>query len=1145
MKPCRWLRPPTGPISPAAKNPATPPGAERLPHGARRRGRRVAEQRRPAAVAGEQQRAVDGSSAASRNRASRSRQVLVGGRRRRAPGSCTVRPTSTRSPTTSRRARSSTPTTPRTRKSPRPCSSAYSSMAMPSCSPRRASRLVLGGRSASDLLELASSAGTPASSSSTLPSAAVTVIGRADRPAALADHGAARRRAAEQDADGAAVVQHCRRRAAGSSRGRAARWRGRRRAAGREQRRRQPARRSRRPGRCRGRPAARRRGRRRRAPACPTTAIDLRRCAAPRGGTSAAHVRQAGRPDADREAAARRRGRRRCTPRRAAADDRAPRRCSCAGALAGGGRPSSGSAPQTKTQARSGRVRPAAASASARRRLGGPHQVGVDGEAVAAADPGVTAILPIPAVRRSHPRKAADTDVAVEGDARTAPPPPPSATLRASGHEHRRSRPRSATTCSPGCGPASPVSRASSASTTPSCPQLERALLAGHDLVLLGERGQGKTRLIRTLVDAARRVDAGRRGLRDQRPSRTRRSARAAAGWPPSSATTCRSGWKHRSERYGEKLATPDTSVGDLIGDVDPIKVAEGRTLGDPETVHYGLVPRTNRGIFAVNELPDLAERIQVSLLNVLEERDIQVRGYALRLPLDLLLVASANPEDYTNRGRIITPLKDRFGAEIRTHYPLALDDELDADPAGGRTCVGRRVPDHLIEVVARFTRHVRESPAVDARSGVSARFAVAAAETAAASALRRVGAHRRGRRRSPGSATCRRRAHAARQGRVRGQRGGPRDRGARAPAAPGRRPRRSGATSAASDLTALIERFDEGCSVESGDLVPGRRAARAGRPVPGPGAGASTGSASTRRRVPGLAAARWSSPWRASTSTAGSPRTTARPAASCLRELPDEGCLVPRGYRYGSWHDGPDPLAPPYDVRRALDEIGDAVLAGATPRDALRDLLRRGTGTARAVSTTCCAEIREQRRELREQRPARRHPGARYAGCSTRRSGRSGPRCSPTRPTTPGCARPSSTRCPTTPRARSASSTPTTGARPRRAQTFEQMQDLLRREVLDTQFRGMKRGAGEPRPGGDAAGQGHDGRPQRDARRGRAGRAHPGGLRRVHGEVRRHVPGQPAEPRGAGRLARPPGRRGRADDALAVGRSSARSSPT
>jgi magnesium chelatase subunit I len=192
----------------------------------------------------------------------------------------------------------------------------------------------------------------------------------------------------------------------------------------------------------------------------------------------------------------------------------------------------------------------------------------------------------------------------------------------------------------------------------------------------------------------------------------------------------------HRSDRYGEKLATPDTSVGDLIGDVDPIKVAQGRTLGDPETVHFGLVPRTNRGIFAVNELPDLAERIQVALLNVLEERDIQVRGYQLRLPLDLLLVASANPEDYTNRGRIITPLKDRFGAEIRTHYPLDLADEVAL--LRQEAVLQAIVPAHVLETIARFTRLVRESPAVDARSGVSARFSVAAAESVAAAALRR-----------------------------------------------------------------------------------------------------------------------------------------------------------------------------------------------------------------------------------------------------------------------------------------------------------------------------------------------------------------------------------------------------------------------
>src|SRR5206468_1257418 len=162
------------------------------------------------------------------------------------------------------------------------------------------------------------------------------------------------------------------------------------------------------------------------------------------------------------------------------------------------------------------------------------------------------------------------------------------------------------------------------------------------------------------------------------------------------------------------------------------------RSLGDPETVHYGIVPRTNRGIFSLNEMPDLAERIQVSLLNVLDERDIGIRGYALRLPLDLLLVASANPEDYTNRGRIITPLKDRFGAEVRTHYPMRLTDELTLIRQEADISTAAELPDHLVEVIARFTRGVRESPVVDARSGVSARIAISAAESAAASAVRR-----------------------------------------------------------------------------------------------------------------------------------------------------------------------------------------------------------------------------------------------------------------------------------------------------------------------------------------------------------------------------------------------------------------------
>ncbi len=266
-------------------------------------------------------------------------------------------------------------------------------------------------------------------------------------------------------------------------------------------------------------------------------------------------------------------------------------------------------------------------------------------------------------------------------------------------------------------------------------PQLERALLAGHDVVLLGERGQGKTRLLRTMVGLLDEwtpviagAELGEHPLDPISPAGRRLAAELGDDLPVA--------WRHRSERYAEKLATPDTSVGDLIGDVDPVKVAEGRSLGDPETIHFGLVPRAHRGIVAINELPDLAERIQVALLNVMEERDIQVRGYTLRLPLDVLLVATANPEDYTNRGRIITPLKDRFGAEIRTHYPLGVPAEValvkqEADLVA-------EVGDPLIEVLARFVRQLRESPVIDQRSGVSARFAVAAAETLAAAALRR-----------------------------------------------------------------------------------------------------------------------------------------------------------------------------------------------------------------------------------------------------------------------------------------------------------------------------------------------------------------------------------------------------------------------
>ena len=266
-------------------------------------------------------------------------------------------------------------------------------------------------------------------------------------------------------------------------------------------------------------------------------------------------------------------------------------------------------------------------------------------------------------------------------------------------------------------------------------PQVERALIAGHDIVLLGERGQGKTRLLRSLgglLDEWTPVIAGselgEHPYAPVTPASRRRAAELGDALPVE--------WRHREERYAEKLATPDTSVADLIGDVDPMKVAEGRHLGDPETIHFGLIPRSHRGIVAINELPDLAERIQVAMLNVMEERDIQIRGYVLRLPLDVLVVASANPEDYTNRGRIITPLKDRFGAEIRTHYPTELEDEIAVIRQEARLVA--EVPDHVVETLARFTRNLRESSSVDQRSGVSARFAIAGAETIAAAALHR-----------------------------------------------------------------------------------------------------------------------------------------------------------------------------------------------------------------------------------------------------------------------------------------------------------------------------------------------------------------------------------------------------------------------
>ena len=272
-------------------------------------------------------------------------------------------------------------------------------------------------------------------------------------------------------------------------------------------------------------------------------------------------------------------------------------------------------------------------------------------------------------------------------------------------------------------------------------PQLENALLAGHDVIFLGERGQAKTRIIRSLtglLDEWLPIVVGSE-INDDPYHPVSKHARDLVAEKGEDTPI---EWVHRDDRFGEKLATPDTSIADLIGEVDPIKVAEGRYLSDELTLHYGLVPRTNRGIFAINELPDLAERIQVGLLNVLEERDVQVRGYKIRLPLDVMLVASANPEDYTNRGRIITPLKDRFGAQIRTHYPLDTETEMEVvrQEATAFEALGLRVqvPAFMAEIVATISHLARASAHINQRSGVSVRLSISNYETLVANAARR-----------------------------------------------------------------------------------------------------------------------------------------------------------------------------------------------------------------------------------------------------------------------------------------------------------------------------------------------------------------------------------------------------------------------
>jgi magnesium chelatase subunit I len=273
-------------------------------------------------------------------------------------------------------------------------------------------------------------------------------------------------------------------------------------------------------------------------------------------------------------------------------------------------------------------------------------------------------------------------------------------------------------------------------------PSVENAILAGQDLVFLGERGQAKTRMARLLIgllDEALPVVRGGE-LNDDPYAPISPVARALVAEKGDETPI---DWLPRDRRYAEKLATPDITIADLIGEVDPVRVAEGRYLSDELTLHYGLIPRANRGIFAINELPDLAERIQVGLLNILEERDVQIRGFVVRLPLDLFVVASANPEDYTSRGRIITPLKDRLGSQIRTHYPRTLDHEIaivrqekqrfendDAPPVV--------VPAFMEELVAELTHLARRSPEISQRSGVSVRVSVANSEVLEAAAVKR-----------------------------------------------------------------------------------------------------------------------------------------------------------------------------------------------------------------------------------------------------------------------------------------------------------------------------------------------------------------------------------------------------------------------
>jgi magnesium chelatase subunit I len=272
-------------------------------------------------------------------------------------------------------------------------------------------------------------------------------------------------------------------------------------------------------------------------------------------------------------------------------------------------------------------------------------------------------------------------------------------------------------------------------------PEIENAILAGHHIVFLGERGQAKSRVIRsltTLLDPLVPVVAGC-AINDNPLAPICRECRRRLAELGDALPLA---WIGPEDRYGEKLATPDVSMADLVGEIDPVKVAEGRYLADEETIHYGIIPRTNRGVFAINELPDLTEKIQVGLFNLMEEKDVQIKGYKIRLPLDVVIVASANPEDYTSRGRIITPLKDRFDVQIRTHYPRSIEDEIaiveQEVPARDRGSYELRLPAFVKEIVAQLTFEARGSNEINQSSGVSVRVTINNYETLLSNAEKR-----------------------------------------------------------------------------------------------------------------------------------------------------------------------------------------------------------------------------------------------------------------------------------------------------------------------------------------------------------------------------------------------------------------------